>query len=44
MNKPLLLRAGIAAAATALLAAVFMLYAHPGLMVRLAEQLWSCFG
>lgn len=26
------------------LAAVFLLYANPLLMVQLAEQLWSCFG
>jgi hypothetical protein len=32
------------AAALAVLAAVFALYARPELMVTISEQVWSCFG
>ncbi|MDQ7955443.1 MAG: hypothetical protein RET84_06010 [Pseudomonadota bacterium] len=31
------------AAAAAVLGGVFMLYAQPGFLVMLVDQLWSCF-
>ncbi len=36
-------RLAIGAMALFLLAAVFMAYLQPGLMVSLSEQIWACF-
>ncbi|WP_280177164.1 hypothetical protein [Lampropedia puyangensis] len=44
MNKNLVLQALALSFALGVLGAVFFLYTSPELMVRLAEQLWSCFG
>lgn len=43
-TRPALLRRlGLAAAAAAVLLATLTLYTRPDFMVRLADQLWSCF-
>ena len=36
-------RWALGGAAAAVLAGVFMLYAQPGFLVMLVDQLWSCF-
>jgi hypothetical protein len=43
MNAPALKRALAWSAAAAALAAVFMAYLQPALMVDLANRVWSCF-
>lgn len=43
MRKPRLSHLLTLAGLLALLALAFWLYARPGLMVYLAEQLWACF-
>lgn len=43
MRKPRLSHLLALAGLLALLALAFWLYARPGLMVYLAEQLWACF-
>ena len=42
-RMPRLGQALIWAAVAAVLAAVFMAYARPQLVIELAEQLWACF-
>jgi hypothetical protein len=43
-GRPALLRRlGLTAAAAAALLATLTLYTRPDFMVRLADQLWSCF-
>ncbi|QPC30407.1 hypothetical protein IS481_11525 [Caldimonas thermodepolymerans] len=42
-STPLWLRALLWALALAALAAVFMWYQQPDLMVEIANQIWSCF-
>ncbi len=43
MRQPALKRAVLWAAAAAALAAVFVSYLQPDLMVDLANRVWSCF-
>ncbi len=43
IRHPLVRTLALGAAAAAVLAAVFMLYTQPQLMVTLSEQLWACF-
>ncbi len=42
-TRPRLRRVVLASAAVAVLAAVFMLYLQPNLVLTLATQLWNCF-
>lgn len=43
MKTTVLRRIGLGAVAAASLAAVFMAYRQPDLMVDLANRVWSCF-